>query len=99
MKPSPAWRRVTIYMGYGFAILLALSLTAWSVAALYFDLLPGSPLRMVLAFAYAIAVLGALLAFRRGVIGIGISIVAFALIFVWWLTLKPSNDREWQPDV
>ena len=25
--------------------------------------------------------------------------VSFALVFIWWLTLKPSNDRSWQPDV
>jgi len=24
---------------------------------------------------------------------------AFALVALWWLTLKPGNDRAWQPDV
>jgi hypothetical protein len=24
---------------------------------------------------------------------------AFAIVVSWWLTLKPSNDRPWQPDV
>ena len=24
---------------------------------------------------------------------------AFAVVLSWWLTLKPSNDRAWQPDV
>jgi Domain of unknown function (DUF4105) len=86
-------------MGYGFAILLAILLTAWAVAALYFDLVPDATLRIVLASAYAFAMLGALLAFRRGVIGIEICVVAFALVLIWWLTLKPSNDRAWQPDV
>lgn len=23
----------------------------------------------------------------------------FCLIVAWWLTIKPSNDRDWQPDV
>ena len=86
-------------MGYGFAILLAILLTAWAVAALYFDLLPGSNLKIVLASAYAIAMVAALLASRRGGIGIEICVVAFALVLIWWLTLKPSNDRAWQPDV
>ena len=85
-------------MGYGFAILLAILLTAWAVAALYFDLLPGN-LKIILASAYAIAMLAALLVFRRGGIGIEICVVAFALVFIWWLTLKLSNDRAWQPDV
>jgi hypothetical protein len=25
--------------------------------------------------------------------------VAFALVLAWWLTLKPLNNRDWQPDV
>jgi hypothetical protein len=98
MKPSLAWR-VIGFMGYGFAILLAILLTAWAIAALYFDLLPGSTLKIVLASAYAIAMLAALFVFRRGGIGIEICVVGFALVFIWWLTLKPSNDRAWQPDV
>jgi hypothetical protein len=99
MKPSLAWRRVIGFMGYGFAILLAVLLTAWAVAALYFDLVPGSNLKIVLASAYAIAMLTALLVFRRGGVGVEICIVGFALMLIWWLTLKPSNDRAWQPDV
>jgi hypothetical protein len=99
MKSSPAWRQVTGFMGYGFAILIAILLTAWAVAALYFDLLPGSTFKIVLASVYAIAMLAALLAFRRGGIGIGICVVGFVLVLIWWLTLKPSNNRAWQPDV
>jgi hypothetical protein len=99
MKPSLAWRRVIGFMGYGFAILLAVLLTAWAVAALYFDLIPGSNLKIVLASVYAIGMLAALLFFRRGGIGIEICVVSFALVFIWWLTLKPSNNRAWQPDV
>lgn len=99
MKPSLAWRRIIGFMGYGFAILLAILLTVWAVAALYLDLLPDSNLKIVLASAFAIAMLAALLVFRRGGIGIEICVVGFALIFIWWLTLKPSNDRAWQPDV
>jgi Domain of unknown function (DUF4105) len=25
--------------------------------------------------------------------------VPFAAVLAWWLTLAPSNDRDWQPDV
>ncbi len=24
---------------------------------------------------------------------------SISLILIWWLTLNPSNDRQWQPDV
>ncbi len=28
-----------------------------------------------------------------------VTVVAFVVVLGWWLTLKPSNDREWQPDL
>jgi len=33
---------------------------------------------------------------RRGVIA---SFCLFTLVVVWWLTIPPSNNRDWQPDV
>jgi hypothetical protein len=33
---------------------------------------------------------------RRAALGVAL---AFAVVLAWWLTLPPSNDREWQPDV
>jgi hypothetical protein len=99
MTPTPLWRRVATLAGRGFAWLLALALTAWAAAALYFDLLPGTSLRTFGASSYGIAMAGALLAFRGRGKGIAICLAGFALVLAWWLTLKPSNDRAWQPDV
>jgi hypothetical protein len=80
-------------------LLLALSLTAWAAAALYFDLLPGVSLRTVGSSSYGLAKAGALLAFRGRGKGIAICLAGFLLVLAWWLTLKPSNGRAWQPDV
>jgi hypothetical protein len=99
MNPPPLWRRVVGVLERAFAFLLALCLTAWAVAALYFDLLSGTSLRTVAASGYGIAMLGTLLAFRGRGKGIAICLAGFALVLAWWLTLKPSNDRNWQPDV
>ncbi len=99
MTPTRLWRRVANLVGRGLALLLALSLTAWSAAALYFDLLPGASVRTLGASSYGIAMVGALLAFRGRGKGIAICLAGFALVLAWWLTLKPSNDRAWQPDV
>ncbi len=99
MNPPPLWRRVVGVLGRAFALLLALCLTAWAVAALYVDLLSGTSLRTLAASGYGIAMLGTLLAFRGRGKGIAICLAGFALLLAWWLTLKPSNDRNWQPDV
>ena len=99
MTPTPLWRRVATLAGRGFALLLTLALTAWAAAALYFDLLPGTSLRTLGASSYGIAMVGALLTFRGRGKAIAICLAGFALVLAWWLTLKPSNDRAWQPDV
>jgi hypothetical protein len=31
--------------------------------------------------------------------GLGVVIVAGAVFALWWMTILPSNDRDWQPDV
>jgi hypothetical protein len=98
MTPTHLWRRVATLAGRGFALLLTLALTAWAAAALYFDLLPGTSLRTLGASSYGLAMVGALLTFRGRGKAIAICLAGFALVLVWWLTLKPSNDRAWQPD-
>ncbi len=99
MKPASLWRRIASVMGHGFAWLLAIGLTSWAVAALYFDLLPGPYLRIVVASGYGIAMLASLVVFRGRGKGTLICVAGFVLVLTWWLTLKPSNDRAWQPDV
>src|ERR1700687_611026 len=99
MTPHPLWRRVAGVVGRGLALLLVILSAGWAVAALYFDLLSSSSLRNVAAPGYGIAMLGTLLAFRGRDKGIAICVAAFILVLPWWLTLKPSNDRAWQPDV
>jgi hypothetical protein len=80
-------------------LLVVVLLTVWASAALYFDLVPGTSSRTLAAAGYAIAVIATLLAFHGRGKGIAISVIAFAVILAWWLSLKPSNERAWQPDV
>lgn len=72
--------------------------TLWAAAALYFDL-PFTSLRVAAASLYLILVLALLIFFKARWRGIVFSIAAFLVVLVGWLSLKPSNDRNWQPDV
>jgi len=81
-----------------FFVLVLFSMTGWASLAIYYSNLPGS-FRPVAAASYC---LGSFLVFlvirpRRRAVMVFIGI--FALILVWWLTIPPSNAREWQPDV
>ena len=71
----------------------------WGSAALLFDW-PGSrEAAIALAFAYALLSLAVLVFLRppnRSYLAV---VVLFGLVGLWWWTLAPRNDREWQADV
>ena len=48
---------------------------------------------------FVIALLAIVIFVRGKLLKLGIVFGACALVAAWWLTLKPSNDRSWQPDV
>jgi hypothetical protein len=69
---------------------------AWSFGALYFDF----PTAGAIAAILFVGVLLAVIIFARGkLLKLALIFGGFALVLAWWLTLKPSNDRAWQPDV
>lgn len=82
---------------FAIALIIAFVLTIWSAAALLFDS-PFPVLRTPTAIVYLVVVLAALLLLRRGNLGLVVAFAGFALVAFWWLSLKPSNHRDWQPD-
>jgi Domain of unknown function (DUF4105) len=80
------------------AAFLVVVINLWAAAALYFDL-PLAALRTAAAFMYLVLVIGLLIFLKARWRGIVLSIGAFVVVLVGWLSLKPSNDRDWQPDV
>ena len=69
---------------------------AWAVGALYFDVPKAGPF---VAIVFLIALVGIVIFVRGKLLKIAILFVAFVVVDLWWFTLKPSNDRDWQPDV
>jgi hypothetical protein len=68
----------------------------WAIAALYFDVRI-SWLRLPLATIYALGILAVWIFVRRPRKMI-FTAVGFAVVLIWWLSLQPSNDRDWLPD-
>ncbi len=92
------WKRIARSVVRWVALGLVVLLNLWATAALYFDLRLVS-WRTPAAIVYAVAIVTLLGAFRRQWRGVVIGLCAFACVLTWWLSLKPSNDRPWQPDV
>jgi Domain of unknown function (DUF4105) len=81
-----------------FAYLVGAIAALWAIGALYFDL-PWAALRGVASIILAFAFVSALIFLRGSRRKLGAVFAAFALVLVWWLTLKPGNEANWQTDV
>ena len=89
--------RVVRFVLIAFASLVAALFIAWAAGALYFDLPAPSLVRTIASLVWAVGAV-ALAAFgqlsRRILVLLG-----FAGITCWWLTLRPTQDADWQPQV
>src|SRR5215475_1904575 len=88
--------RVIKYIGWSFAWLAAFVCAIWAFGALYFDFPKAGTFA---AIAFLLAVLAGVIFVRGKLLKLGIVLGTCALVTAWWLTLKPSNDGAWQPDV
>ena len=81
-----------------FSGLIGVLLVAWSAAgALYVDL-PASPLlRATASILWAVGAVA--LGIFGGLRGRILVLLGFAGITCWWLTLRPTQDADWQPQV
>jgi hypothetical protein len=81
---------------YALAWIAAALCAVWAVGALYFDFPTASAFA---AIVFVIALLSIVIFVRGKLLKLAIIFGAFAVVVAWWLTLKPSNNRLWQPDV
>lgn len=72
--------------------------TLWAFGALWFDF-PIAALRKPLAIIYVLAAVIIFFAVRSRWRAQAFMAAGFVAVLAWWLTLKPTNDREWKPDV
>jgi hypothetical protein len=86
-------RRIAVTVAW----LLLGVLTLWTVAARYFDARI-SWLRIPFALIYALTILAVWIFVRQPRKWI-FTILGFVVVLEWWLSLQPSNHRDWQPDV
>ena len=74
----------------------ALVFMLWACGAIHYDLAP----RAAWVIGVFVLIELALLWRVRGGLAKAVAFVAPSfLLLAWWLTLKPRNDRDWQPDV
>jgi len=79
--------------------LIIAGMTAWASLAIYYSNLSSQGLRVGTAIGLVVCTAAAFLFTKKRLRTLIGFLILFCLIVAWWLGIKPSNDRNWQPDV
>jgi hypothetical protein len=93
-----AWKGAQITGSFLLGVIL-LGMTAWGALAIYYSNLSSLALRTGLSVTFALGAVAGLLVVRprrKAVYGF---LVVFTGFLLWWLSIPPAHDRDWQPDV
>ena len=87
-----------------FIVILCLSviivcMTAWASLAIFYSNVADETMRTNIAIGFACCTAAAFLFIRKRLRTLIGFLIVFCLIVAWWLTIKPSNERDWQKDV
>jgi hypothetical protein len=72
-------------------------LNLWAMAALYVDIRIAA-LRVPMTLTYVLGIIAILFKFKGSRWAAALCLAGFCCVLVWWLTLQPSNEGNWQPD-
>jgi hypothetical protein len=71
---------------------------AWATLAIYYSNLPWAGARLGLAAVFAAFAVWALWFARQRRMA-AVAIVLFLGVVAWWISIRPSHDRNWRPEV
>jgi Domain of unknown function (DUF4105) len=91
---SVRWLRKAAFL---LAMIIAVPLSLWAAMAIYFDA-PIASLRTIAAILYVVVVLAGCFFLRRMGGWLLVAYAGFAVVAIWWLSIRPSNDGDWKPN-
>ena len=86
------------WLGAGLGFLVRVLLIAWAGCAIYYSNLPRPELRLALALGFTGFAAWVFWVSRRWHAQVVLAVL-FLGVVVWWITIQPSHDRPWRPDV
>ncbi len=94
----PNLMRVLRWVGALLVLLTAIIAIAWAFGAVWFDA-PFGNANKIVAGLLALASAAALVFVRPFWRKVGVIALLVGGVLMWWLTLSPTNDSDWQADV
>ena len=96
--PLPNGSRVSRTVGTTMVWIVLALLTLWAVAALFVDFRIAA-LRIPITLIYVLGAITIFIKLRRSRWAAAAYLLGFLVVLAWWLSLKPSNAGNWQPNV
>jgi hypothetical protein len=90
------WKVLRAAGRVGLGLLVA-GMSAWAALAIHYAGSDGS--RTGLAAGFVIATLAVFVLIRNRRLALLGFAVAFGVVLVWWISIEPSNQRDWQTEV
>jgi hypothetical protein len=82
----------------GLGFLCRVLLIAWATLAIYYSNLPWGGARLVLAAAFAAFAIWGFWLTRRRLMPVAVIVLLLGVV-AWWISIPPSHDRNWRPEV
>jgi Domain of unknown function (DUF4105) len=98
---KPILRRFVRWIGFFLLAIAILLIGLWCSIAIWYRCPGGEAVRGLLAaagLAFAVVVVACLATTGRW-LALAVYAASFALFLAWWATIRPTNDRNWTPDV
>jgi hypothetical protein len=86
------------WLAAGIGLLCRVLLIAWAALAIYYSNLPSPWARLALAIAFAAFMIWAFWLSRRRHSATA-AVVVFLGVVAWWISISPSQHRNWRPEV
>ncbi|MEL7483839.1 MAG: DUF4105 domain-containing protein [Planctomycetota bacterium] len=80
-------------------VLVVLPLNAWIAGAIYFDALKARPIGKLAAALWFAAIVAIGILVHPTWIALLLAASLDAGFLAWWLTIKPTHDRDWRPEL
>jgi Domain of unknown function (DUF4105) len=93
----PIWLRVLRALGITVLWIVVALLILWAASAIYVDCRVAS-LRIPLTVIYISGIIAILVKFKGSRRAAMVCVASFFCVLLWWLTLKPSNSGNWEPN-
>jgi hypothetical protein len=86
------------WLAAGIWFLCQALLISWATLAIYYSNLPWAGMRLALSAAFAAFTIWAIWFSRQRRMSV-MAIVLFLGVVAWWISILPSHDRNWRPEV